>query len=42
MEPFGQDLDVAGDDFPQLGLDLLGEPLLDHRDLEGVQLGGRP
>ena len=42
MEPFGQDLDVARHDFPQLGLDLLGEPLLNHGDLERVELRGRP
>ena len=42
MEPFRQDLDVAGHDLPQLGLDLLGEPLLNHGDLERVQLRGRP
>lgn len=42
VEPFRQDLDVAGDDFPQLGLHLLGEPLLDHGDLERVELRGWP
>ena len=41
MEPFRQDLDMAGDHLPQLGLDLLGEPLLDHGDLQCVQLRGR-
>lgn len=39
MEPLGQDLDVPGHHLPQLGLDLGGQPLLHHGDLQGVELG---
>ena len=42
VEPFCQNLNVSCDNLSHLGLHLLGEPLVNNWDLEGVELGRRP